>query len=728
MKLSLLRTLLFIFLLAGPSAYSQMTEEEEKRAKENFQKAGILRRKAKEAAGKGWNPFKKDMAKAEQLYEEANRTYPAVLMLSAYEDNFDLLPYLRIDKKDDLRGANKEWGNVIKLVQGMKMVYTSKTFGHHFIPAEEYLRHIYTVRASKNIVGGDLQLAFDDVRKVAQMQFSKKDYKEYVMSPAGGPSTKGVFYTAQYVAFLNEEKELIELLQKKFKEFGDDLYFDMGNIYLAILNKDYDKAIALAEELEKGNKAEKLTARYLLSWTYALTKQTEKSESYAKQLVKNLFITDKMVSRMRAMNALTNKNYELALQLANDALKPMKWVHLSYEQPGKFFLYTLRAEAYIGLKQYDKAKADLERAMLYHNAYQPAIDALAKLEGKSVEERRTDKIPPLITITDPVNRGLQIVTSGVDMLIRGTATDPSGIKEVKINDQLAYLQTENFWSNVTLNDGINKIKITATDKAGNIAEQFFELEKKATVETKVDIVPVITKESKNYALLIAAQNYEDDAIPSLSNPVADAIKLKQLFKSNYSFSDDNIFTLFNPTTLDVKKTFAEIMEIIQPDDNIVIFYAGHGMWQESDKKGYWLMTDAKRNDVNTWFSNKLMLELIAKLPSRHTLLITDACFSGGVFKTRSLGTDAPQAMRELSEKISRVAITSGNDTEVPDESVFMKYLVKALSENKDKYLTAQKMFINHIIEAVMNETKTEPRYGTLELAGHVGGDFIFVKK
>ncbi len=343
MKLSLLRTLLFIFLLAGPSAYSQMTEEEEKRAKENFQKAGILRRKAKEAAGKGWNPFKKDMAKAEQLYEEANRTYPAVLMLSAYEDNFDLLPYLRIDKKDDLRGANKEWGNVIKLVQGMKMVYTSKTFGHHFIPAEEYLRHIYTVRASKNIVGGDLQLAFDDVRKVAQMQFSKKDYKEYVMSPAGGPSTKGVFYTAQYVAFLNEEKELIELLQKKFKEFGDDLYFDMGNIYLAILNKDYDKAIALAEELEKGNKAEKLTARYLLSWTYALTKQTEKSESYAKQLVKNLFITDKMVSRMRAMNALTNKNYELALQLANDALKPMKWVHLSYEQPGKFFLYTLRA-------------------------------------------------------------------------------------------------------------------------------------------------------------------------------------------------------------------------------------------------------------------------------------------------------------------------------------------------------------------------------------------------
>ena len=120
--------------------------------------------------------------------------------------------------------------------------------------------------------------------------------------------------------------------------------------------------------------------------------------------------------------------------------------------------------------------------------------------------------------------------------------------------------------------------------------------------------------------------------------------------------------------------------------------------------------------------------MIAELSSRHTLLITDACFSGSVFKTRGLGKDAPAAMKEMDEKISRVAITSGNDTEVPDESVFMKYLVKALSENKEKYLTAQKMFINQIIEAVMTETKTEPRYGTLELAGHVGGDYIFSKK
>jgi len=38
------------------------------------------------------------------------------------------------------------------------------------------------------------------------------------------------------------------------------------------------------------------------------------------------------------------------------------------------------------------------------------------------------------------------------------------------------------------------------------------------------------------------------------------------------------------------------------------------------------------------------------------------------------------------------------------------------------------MMISQIVEAVMTESKTEPGYGTLELAEHVGGDFIFSKK
>jgi hypothetical protein len=278
-----------------------------------------------------------------------------------------------------------------------------------------------------------------------------------------------------------------------------------------------------------------------------------------------------------------------------------------------------------------------------------------------------------------------------------------------------------------LKEGINNFEIKATDLAGNSTTKSITIEK-ATETAPISPVAAVEKQGKNYAVFIASQNYDDSAIPSLENPIPDAVKLKLILKNNYNFTEENIFTLFNPQRSDFKKKFLELKEALQPEDNLVIFYAGHGIWVEKEKKGYWLLTDAQRNDINTWVPNKEVLQLISELPSRHTLLITDACFSGSVFKSRGLGEDAPVAMKEMDSKITRVAITSGNDTEVPDESVFMKYLVKALADNKEKYLTAQKMFINQIIEAVMSESKTEPRYGTLELAGHVGGDYIFFRK
>src|SRR5690606_19710314 len=124
-----------------------------------------------------------------------------------------------------------------------------------------------------------------------------------------------------------------------------------------------------------------------------------------------------------------------------------------------------------------------------------------------------------------------------------------------------------------------------------------------------------------------SQHYQDSAIPTLENPIADAVKLKLVLKNNYNFTESNIITLFNPAVDDLKRQLLELGNTLQPNDNLLIFYAGHGIWVERDRKGYWLLSDSKYKDVNTWLPNKDVLDLIAKLPSRHTLLITDACFS-----------------------------------------------------------------------------------------------------
>ena len=473
--------------------------------------------------------------------------------------------------------------------------------------------------------------------------------------------------------------------------------------------------------------ASKSVAKFILPGAYILKGDFEKAEKAIDDAVKNIFAKDKHFSKDYGSIALARKDYKTAVTEFTTALS----IHV-FANPAKFKSYTKRAEAYEGLKEFDKAKKDYEAALVYYSEYELALNGLARLEGRIITERLTDKVPPQIIITDPVSaKGVIIEATDGEVVIKGTATDPGGLKSVTINGEKVYSQEGgDFWGNVVLKEGANKVVIAATDYSGNTAEKVVEISRTAGSPAAK---AVQVKEGKNYALLIGCQNYDDSKIPSLEDPIPDAVKLKLILKNSYNFTDDNLFTLLNPEVSDFKKQFLEIYEVIQPEDKLVIFYAGHGIWNEKEKKGYWMLTDAKLDDPNTWLPNKTVLDMIARVPARHTLLITDACFSGSVFRTRGLDLGKkdeanPSMVQRMNEKISRVAITSGNDTEVPDKSVFMKYLVKALSENKEKYLTAQKMFINHIIESVMTETKTEPRYGTLELAGHVGGDFIFMKK
>ena len=521
----------------------------------------------------------------------------------------------------------------------------------------------------------------------------------------------------------NYEKALALIAVKKGKYYDKSLR--MHDIM--IVHEDAEDFVKLIETSNKnGNKlmkAEGLFKGYSLMGNDQLAMLNyEKMMDFQKEENTSIFYL--------ALVSILKKEYRTAItQLDECVTLRAKAITGSRTAIDKWKIDKAYGDAYAGLKEYEKAKNYYSISVLTNPGYKPAVKALENLGLQYQQEVVTDKTAPTILITEPAtNRGLEIVSADNDILVKGTAVDPSGLKSVTVNGKSVYAQLDgNFWGNVALKAGVNKIIVIATDGAGNTSEHTFDIEKKSAVANSA-IVPVVVKEGKNYCLLIGAQNYEDINIPSLENPIQDAVRLKLILKKDYDFEESNIFNLFNPNANDVKRQLLELTNVIQPEDNLLIFYAGHGIWVEKEKKGYWLLVDAKRNDSTTWLQNKDVLNLIAKLPSRHTLLITDACFSGGVFKTRSIGKDAPAALKTIDEKISRVAITSGNDTEVPDESVFMKYLVKALTENKEKYLTAQKMFINQIMEAVMTETKTEPRYGTLESAGHVGGDFIFSKK
>jgi len=188
--------------------------------------------------------------------------------------------------------------------------------------------------------------------------------------------------------------------------------------------------------------------------------------------------------------------------------------------------------------------------------------------------------------------------------------------------------------------------------------------------------------------------------------------------------------LKNPDRRSILRAFDELQRTLKQDDNLLIFYAGHGYWDENVRQGYWLPSNATANDKAEWLSNSDIRDYIRGIRTRHTLLISDACFSGGIFKTRDPFIKPDVSIQKAYEYPSRRAMTSGSLKSVPDESVFLKYLIRRLKENEQKYTYAQKIYVN-MKDAVINNSPSHqtPLYGVISETGDEGeGDFVFIHK
>ena len=122
------------------------------------------------------------------------------------------------------------------------------------------------------------------------------------------------------------------------------------------------------------------------------------------------------------------------------------------------------------------------------------------------------------------------------ILVKGRATDKSGIFEVLVNGVEAQLEADgSFWAEVLLRVGENRIAVAATDIHRNTASTTFTVTRETgakapTVATKPD--PMVL--GKYYALIIGIDSYSGDW-PRLKNAVHDAKGVQEVLESQYRF-------------------------------------------------------------------------------------------------------------------------------------------------------------------------------------------------
>lgn len=344
---------------------------------------------------------------------------------------------------------------------------------------------------------------------------------------------------------------------------------------------------------------------------------------------------------------------------------------------------------------------------------------------------------PVIVITSPdVQRSLKVVEKSSALTVIGKASDERGVADVRVNGKQAVLDEQgNFSAEVLLKVGENRITVIALNTQGSSETRTFSVSRPpggtvATAETAPVAPSAGITAGKYYALLIAVQDYSSPEINRLEHPIADAVMISEILTSQYTFDERNITLLKNPDRKAIGKAFNDLRGKLTSQDSLMVFYAGHGVWMEDMREGYWLPRDASgANDPTDWIANSTIRNQIRALKAKHVLLVADACFSGGIFRVRDAFANPATSIEKIYEMTSRKAITSGSLKTVPDRSVFVEYLAKRLKDNQDKYLDAQKLFVS-FKEAVINNSPNNqtPLYGAINEAGDEGGDFVFVKK
>ncbi|MFW6093892.1 MAG: caspase family protein [Pseudomonadota bacterium] len=243
-----------------------------------------------------------------------------------------------------------------------------------------------------------------------------------------------------------------------------------------------------------------------------------------------------------------------------------------------------------------------------------------------------------------------------------------------------------------------------------------------------------------YALLIGNENYS--SLEDLETPLSDLQRAKRVLEDKYGFT---VFTIANGNNIEVMRAINDLDEVVGPEDNLLIFYAGHGnrLNTGGQEIGYWLPSNAERPPRNTyWVANEFVTGHLSRLDAKRVLVVADSCYAGLLSGEPSflLSGDAGPSYDDMEflrfklDKRSRLLLSSGGDRPVLDQgggehSVFADAFLDEL-ENNDDLLAGPELFMN-VRERVEQEAadlafEQTPEFKTIKAAGHEVGDFFFV--
>jgi TPR repeat protein len=255
----------------------------------------------------------------------------------------------------------------------------------------------------------------------------------------------------------------------------------------------------------------------------------------------------------------------------------------------------------------------------------------------------------------------------------------------------------------------------------------------ATAATTTDQAPQALPADVNFgtyhALVVGNSSYRH--LQGLKSPRADSEAVAALLERDFGFK---VTLLKDATRADIIGALAKMRANLKWNDNLLVYYAGHGIVDDATQRGYWLPVDAEEKVPTNWISTADITDMVRAIEAKHVMVVADACYSGTLMRDTAARMDTARDrtvwLRRILAKRARTVLSSGGNEPVLDSgggehSVFAKAFLSALSESPD-VIDGVSLFEQVRRPVVLNSDQT-PQYADIRNAGHDGGEFVFVR-
>jgi hypothetical protein len=382
---------------------------------------------------------------------------------------------------------------------------------------------------------------------------------------------------------------------------------------------------------------------------------------------------------------------------------------------------------------------------------------IGRLRDELDEARReppAESLPgPSIRIIEPElgppTRGVQVSAVevvGDERVVIGAVEAPAGLLRVLVNDRRQGVSGKGlFEARIPTRASDAKVRVVAVDLLGRRAVQEFLFRAPARSQTgTVGSQPSTDSERARseidfgsyHALVIGNDEYVQ--LPKLTTANNDATEVASVLRERFGFQ---VTLLANATRYQILSALNELRARLTSDDNLLLYYAGHGQLDEVNMRGHWLPVDAHPENTANWLSNVAITDILNAMNARHVMVVSDSCYSGSLTRSALSRPGAGLTDQEkltwrkaMASKRSRTALTSGGLAPVLDagggeHSVFAKILLEVLRSSSE-IVEGQRLYhqiaarVAHLAERYRFEQL--PQYAPIKFSGHESGDFFFV--